>query len=65
MDIGEKIRELREDKNWNQSDLANSVGVSVSFISHLEIGRKAPSLKTLKKLEKVLDTDLYCYLDAA
>jgi transcriptional regulator with XRE-family HTH domain len=55
MSIGEEIRELREEKDWSQSDLASKAGVDASILSRLESGFvKNPSRETIKKLAKAL-----------
>lgn len=38
-DIGQRVRLLREAREWNQSDLARRAGVSSSYISRLESGQ--------------------------
>lgn len=45
--INLKIRYYRELKNISQSELAKSTGLSKSYISELESGKKNCSLKTL------------------
>ena len=60
-----KIRELREEKNWNQSDLAEKVGVRRETISRLEKGEYNPSLKLAMDIAKELETtveELYMFV---
>ena len=50
-----RIRQIRLEKGLSQRDLAHILGYkSVSSLSHLERGRKLPSLQTAFKLEQAL-----------
>ncbi len=52
------IRLLRKRLHMTQKQLATRSGVPQSFISKLESGIQEPTLKTLRKLFKVLSCDL-------
>lgn len=56
--IGERIRELREDKDISLRELASKVGVSAAFMSDVELGRRQPSDKHLAALARILRTPL-------
>ncbi|MBO1264335.1 helix-turn-helix domain-containing protein [Proteiniclasticum sp. SCR006] len=58
MNIGDYIKKLREDRGLSLNMLAIKSGVSNATISHIENGRNKPSLPTLQKLAKALNTDL-------
>ena len=47
MNIGNKIRELRIEKNLTQEELANRAELSKGFISQLERNLTSPSIATL------------------
>lgn len=49
------LKELRKEKKLTQEELAIKCGVIRQTISEIECGRKKPSIKLAKKLEKVLD----------
>lgn len=49
-----KIRELREKKKMSQAELANASGLSTTYISLLEGGKKSPTLKSLEKICEAL-----------
>ena len=50
-----RIRQLRMEKGYTQRELAFIMGYeSVSSLSHMEAGRKLPSLRTVMKLEAAL-----------
>lgn len=58
-EIGLRIRKLRRDKNITQEQLAELVGVSCSFVGHIERGEKILSLETLARLSKAFDADMH------
>ncbi len=49
MDIGKKIKHLRESKNISQTELAKSSKLSQAFISSIENDHKRISLNALEK----------------
>lgn len=61
--IGNKIRNLRKNKNMTLSDLAGMTDLSVSYISQLERGMIEPSISSLRKISKALDTPLYLFME--
>ena len=50
--FGEKIRLLREEKELNQTELGEAVGMTQRKISYLECGRYEPSFDDLRALCK-------------
>ena len=54
--LGQKIRQLRRIENLTQEELAQKLGVSISFVGHLERGTRTASLETLLSLCAVLKT---------
>ncbi len=52
MDIGKRIKNLREEYNYKLKDLAELSGLSFSYISEVELGKKKPTFDTLEKLAK-------------
>lgn len=57
--IGDRIRELREERGMSLSVLASRSGVSKSYISNIERGiQKNPSLIIMKKLADTLGVPL-------
>lgn len=62
--IGDKIRGRRNLLRITQENLANEIGVSASFISDIENGRRKMSLETMIKISIALKTSLdYLVLD--
>ncbi|HEV2380230.1 MAG TPA: helix-turn-helix transcriptional regulator [Terriglobia bacterium] len=59
VDVGKKIRSLREAKGLSQGDIERRSGLLRSYISRVEGGYTAPSLTTLDKFAKALDVEPY------
>jgi transcriptional regulator with XRE-family HTH domain len=59
MEIGKRIRSLREAKGMSQGDIEKRSGLLRSYISRVEGGYTAPSLGTLEKFAKALDIEPY------
>lgn len=59
MDIGKRIRALRESKGLSQGDIERRSGLLRSYISRVEGGYTAPSLTTLEKFAKALEVETY------
>jgi len=52
------IKAFRIYRGMSQAELAKQVGVSKTMISHMESGRKQGSVRTLKRMAKVLDVGM-------
>jgi transcriptional regulator with XRE-family HTH domain len=57
-EVGERIRALRSARGMSQADLAGAVGVSNSYLSHIEAGRRPVSPTLLAQVAKALAVDL-------
>lgn len=55
LNVGEKIRKERLQKQIKQIELAKKVGISNTFLSDIEKGRGRPSIDTLKKIAEALE----------
>lgn len=53
--LGEDIRGLRRAQNMTLEDLAKKVGLSIGFLSHLEHGKKKPSIGALQRISAALN----------
>jgi len=53
--LGVRVRQQREMNNLTQVQLARKVGVTTSFIGHIERGEKKASVETLVALCNALD----------
>lgn len=58
MTIGDRAKELMKEKNWNQNDLSENSGVSITQINRLINGVGYPSVRTLEKVAKVFEKEL-------
>ena len=59
MDVGKRLRQLREIKGLSQGDIERRSGLLRSYISRVEGGYTAPSLATLEKFSKALEIEPY------
>lgn len=48
--LGEALKDLRKSKNLGLRELARKAGVSASFVSEIESGRRFPSDEVLERL---------------
>lgn len=65
MTIGEKINELRKEKNMTLLELSKKSGVSAVTLTHWKLGRTKPQMVALNKVAIALGrdlADLYPYL---
>lgn len=55
VEFGERLRQLRKQKNLTQKQLAELVGVTNSIISFYEVGDRMPSPEMIVKLAKAFN----------
>lgn len=53
--IGETLRLLRVFNNYSSVDLSKKIGLSQSYISEIEHGKKKPNLQTIDKYSVLFD----------
>jgi transcriptional regulator with XRE-family HTH domain len=58
MDIGDKIKKLRTEKDLSMRELGENIGVSHAHISKLESGINSPSVDLLEKLADFFNIDV-------
>jgi len=56
---GETFAAIRRERGKSQSDIARSVGVTPSFVSQLEAGRKGCTAETAAAIVKALGSPRY------
>lgn len=61
--LGSKIRTLRQNKGLTLTELARDTQTTAGYLSQLERDMVDPSLSTLRKIAKALDTPLFTLLD--
>jgi transcriptional regulator with XRE-family HTH domain len=59
MFIGQRVRQLREEKGLSQGDVERASGMLRTYISRVENGHSVPSLDTLERFATALDVPLY------
>lgn len=63
MEIGERIRYLRESRHMTQKKLADSIHISPSFMNRIEQGSSSASLDCICSIAKALEVtpqDILC-----
>ena len=64
MNLSQKIRQLREEKEWSLNKLAETAGISKAYLSQLENNvSKQPSAEILLKIASALGTTIADLLD--
>ncbi len=58
MEVGKRIRQLREQKNYTINKLANLAGVSQSYLRDVELENKNPTISFLSLICDALDISL-------
>lgn len=59
MIIGDRLREMREEKRLSQGDIEKRTGLLRCYISRVENGHTVPAIETLEKLARALEAPLY------
>jgi len=57
--IGDRLREMREEKKLSQGDIEKRTGLLRCYISRVENGHTVPAIETLEKLARALEVPLY------
>lgn len=59
MIIGDRLRQLREDKKMSQGDVEKRTGLLRCYISRVENGHTVPAIETLEKLARAMEVPMY------
>jgi transcriptional regulator with XRE-family HTH domain len=59
LNLGKKIKFLREVANLTQEQLAEKAGISLDYLGKIEVNISKPGLRTVLKLSKALDLKPY------
>ena len=57
--IGQRIQKQRKEKGLSQERLAELIGISLSFLGHIERGTRIASVETLARISKALEMDMH------
>ena len=53
--LGSNIRKIRKEFGWTQADLAEKSGISVPFMTQIELGRKSASLEVVQNIAAAMN----------
>jgi transcriptional regulator with XRE-family HTH domain len=56
--LGQRIREMRNEKGWSQEEFADVCGVHRTYMGHLERGEKNLSFRSIMRVAGALDVPL-------
>jgi transcriptional regulator with XRE-family HTH domain len=59
MIIGDRLRELREQKKLSQREIEKRSGLLRAYLSRVENGHTVPAIETLEKWAKALEVPMY------
>jgi transcriptional regulator with XRE-family HTH domain len=59
MVIGERLKELRKEKQISQGDVEKRTGLLRCYISRVENGHTVPAIETLEKMARALEVPMY------
>jgi transcriptional regulator with XRE-family HTH domain len=59
MEIGNRLRELRESRELSQGDIEKRTGLLRCYISRVENGHTVPAIETLEKMARALEVPMY------
>src|SRR5947208_16464316 len=59
MIIGDRLREMREEKKLSQGDVEKRTGLLRCYICRVENGHTVPAVETLEKLARAFEVPLY------
>jgi len=57
--IGDRLRELREQKHLSQGEVEKRTGLLRCYISRVECGHTTPAVETLEKFARALEVPIY------
>lgn len=60
--LGETVRRLRRERQMTLQNLADATGLSAAILSQLENDQGNPTLSTLRKIAKALNTSIFALL---
>jgi ribosome-binding protein aMBF1 (putative translation factor) len=57
-ELGKAVREMREQRGWTQSQLADAAGLTQPAVARFEAGGTVPTIPVLERLANALDAQL-------
>lgn len=59
MNIGDRLRSIREEKKLSQGDVEKRTGLLRCYVSRVENGHTVPAVETLEKFARALEVPMY------
>jgi transcriptional regulator with XRE-family HTH domain len=59
MDIGDRLKTIRESKGMSQGDIEKRTGLLRCYISRVENEHSVPAIDTLEKLTRAMEIPMY------
>src|SRR5437588_711596 len=59
MIIGDRLRQMREEKKLSQGDMEERTGLFRCYVSRVENGHTVPAIETLEKMARSLEVPMY------
>ena len=59
MIVGDRLRALREERNFSQGEIEKRTGLLRCYISRVENGHTIPAVETLEKFARALEVPMY------
>jgi len=59
MEIGERLKAIREQKGMSQGDIEKRTGLLRCYISRVENGHTVPAIETIEKLARAMQVPMY------
>ena len=59
MVVGDRLRQLREERNLSQGDIEERTGLLRCYVSRVENGHTVPAIDTLEKFARALGIPMY------
>jgi len=59
MIIGDRLRALREQKNFSQGEIEKRTGLLRCYVSRVENGHSVPAVETLERFARALEVPMY------
>ena len=63
MTLGTKLRQLRQNKNWSQQEVAHRLDISQPAYNKWETDQAKPNSNNLLRISEIFETDVYDLLE--
>ena len=62
-ELGAAVLQMREERNWTQTELADAAGMTQSALARFEAGETVPALALLERIAQALNAQLVVKFD--